>query len=266
MIHVQRDDAGAITLFQDDISLTPRKVVFVLDSPRGTLHVNALVDQTLFWGSGEQLPEDAAEVVRAFLRLPHVVMTTLTEAHNHPERESLRSFQFHTEFPETLQLYLREESSQELHRIAQVQIEGNLSSSRPPSTCTWPGSARFPSVTLRWNSVGHLGMMVARLGEQQELLPGVMVRIYPEGKEPKPARGTAGPRRKQGGGWQGSSIDHPSTSIRAVGPAEESGAPPVLVQLLRLSTSSRRGVGHTGLAAGTAPRRGCAAAPRCGHR
>jgi hypothetical protein len=100
---------GSISLFQDEVSLTPRKVAFIVDSPRGTLRVKALIDQALFWASGEQLREDAAEMVRGLLNLPHVVKMTLTEAHNHPERENLRYFQFHTGFPETLQLYLRED-------------------------------------------------------------------------------------------------------------------------------------------------------------
>jgi hypothetical protein len=188
MIHVQRDAAGAITLFQDEVSLTPRKVVFVLDSPRGTLHVNAVIDQALFWASGEQLPEDATEVVRALLGLPHVVKTTLAEAHNHPERESLKSFQFHTGFPETLQLYLREEPSQELHRIVEVQIEGEFEFKQIAIDLQVARFGEIPFGYAQMELSGQPGMMVARLGEQQELLPGFLVRVYPEGKEPKPAR------------------------------------------------------------------------------
>jgi hypothetical protein len=193
MIHVQRDVAGSISLFQDEVSLTPRKVVFVVDSPRGTLRVKALIAQALFWASGEQLREDAAEMVRGLLSLPHVVKMTLTEAHNHPERESLRWFQFHTRFPETLQLYLREEPSQELHRIVEVQIEGELEFKQSALDLQ---VARFGEILFghaRMELAGRPGMIVARLGEEQELLPGRVVRVYPKDEEPKPARANRRP-------------------------------------------------------------------------
>jgi hypothetical protein len=189
MIHVQRDEQGSIALFQDEVALTPRKVVFILATPEGELRVRALIDQALFWASGQQLPEDGLGLTHLILNLPDIVKTTLTQAHNHPERDDLKWFTLSTPMPDALQLFLRKEPSGELHRIAHVDIEGEFEFRQ---TALDMHVARFGDIPFgharTWLG-GLEGLMVARVGEQQEPLPGWMVRVYPEGDEPRPARG-----------------------------------------------------------------------------
>jgi len=189
MVHVRRDAGGSIALFQDEVALTPRGMVFVVETPRGPLRVRAVTDQALFWADGEELPENASEVATVLLNRPDVIKMTLTEAHNHPERDSLRSFRFQTGLPDRLQLFLREEPSGELHRIIQVELEGEFAFKQTPIDLRVSSFGELPFGHGRTELGGRKAMMVTRLGDQKELMPGFMVRVYDKGKEPKPARG-----------------------------------------------------------------------------
>lgn len=189
MVHVRRDAGGSIALFQDEVALTPRGMVIVVETPQGPVRVRALRDQSLFLADGQELPESASELATVLLNRPDVIKTTLTEAHNHPERENLRSFRFQTRLSGKLPLFLRQEPSGELHRIIHVELEGAFAFKQTPIDLRVSSFGELLFGYGRTELGGWKGMLVTRLGDQNEPTPGLMVRVYDQGKEPKPARG-----------------------------------------------------------------------------
>jgi hypothetical protein len=75
-----------------------------------------------------------------------------------------------------------------------VQIEGELEFKQSALDLQ---VARFGEILFghaRMELAGRRGMMLARLGDEQELLlSGRIVRVYPNGEEPKPARANRRP-------------------------------------------------------------------------
>lgn len=189
MIHVRRDAKSKLpSLFLEQVNLTPRGIIIIVESPRGALRVRALMNNKLFTTDGTELPENASQLATLILKLSHVNRSILTQAHHHPERESLKSFRLSYDLPESVQLFLRKEPSQELHRIVQVELEGVMDWTQSPVDMQ---VASFGEVAFGHGLIelaGRKTLAVARPGEEESTLSGLILRVYPEGKAPKPAR------------------------------------------------------------------------------
>lgn len=176
-------------LMMDTVTLDAEIVVCIVHPPHGEpIRVPMMTDNDTF-DAEERRVGSMADAVNGILQDPAATAVALQEAHAHPDRESVSHYVLTKDLGDEGGLYLRHETSDELHRIKAIEITGPITLGREELNLEvrWLEQKRFAHGKTRLADGDAL--VVAALGEGEQVT-GLGVVVSPSAPRAGPDKPT----------------------------------------------------------------------------
>ncbi len=165
-----------------EAKLSPTRTVLTITKPDGsTARIQVRPENTIFDTEGNEIGQ-VSDLAEKLVRAPWVGKRVLQDAINHPEREALRSFVLGVPF-DSLEWFLREEPTQELHSIIEAEITGELRFKYDSFDLT---VARLGEVLFGYGETsfgGRSALLATRINDDESIGAGTM-RLYGDHEKP----------------------------------------------------------------------------------